>query len=76
MAVREKSLQGDGLEPVVGGDDHLPASSKIDCENQYSIEWLYVYGDLENSSCVLLKYHATLALAPSLSDNVLYRCCL
>ena len=40
-AVKEKSLQGGGLGPVVGGEDHLPASSKIDClmsENQYSIE--------------------------------------
>ena len=41
MAVKEKSLQGGGLGPVVGGEDHLPASSKIDClmsENHYSIE--------------------------------------
>ena len=42
MAVKEKWLQGGGLGPVVGGEDHLPASSKIDSlisENQHCVEW-------------------------------------
>ena len=28
MAVKEKTLQGGGLGPVVGGEDHLPAESE------------------------------------------------
>ena len=27
MAVKEKSSQGGGLQPVVGGEDHLPVGS-------------------------------------------------
>ena len=29
MAMKEKSLQGGGLGPVVGGEDHLPVEGKI-----------------------------------------------
>jgi len=29
MEVKEKEEQGGGLEPVVGGEDHLPADSKV-----------------------------------------------
>ena len=29
MAVKEKPLQGGGLEPVVGGEDHLPEKGEV-----------------------------------------------
>ena len=29
MAVKEKLLQGGGLGPVVGGEDHLPVEGKV-----------------------------------------------
>ena len=29
MAVKEKLLQGGGLGPVVGGEDHLPEEGKV-----------------------------------------------
>ena len=34
MAVKEKLLQGGGLGPVVGGEDHLPVGSNT-CHLQY-----------------------------------------
>ena len=29
MAVKEKKLQGGGLGPVVGGEDHLPVEGNV-----------------------------------------------
>ena len=29
MAVKEKLLQGGGLGPVVGGEDHLPVEGEV-----------------------------------------------
>ena len=29
MAVKEKLVQGGGLEPVVGGENHLPVEGEI-----------------------------------------------
>ena len=37
MAVKEKLLQGGGLGPVVGGEDHLPVGSNT-CHLQYEKE--------------------------------------
>ena len=37
MAVKEKTLQGGGLGPVVGGEDHLPVGSNT-CNLQYEKE--------------------------------------
>ena len=32
--MKEKKKQGGGLGPVVGGEDHLPADSKVQFDNQ------------------------------------------
>jgi len=38
MAVKEKLLQGGGLGPVVGGEDHLPVEGEvIQCSHSTSI---------------------------------------
>ena len=42
IAVKEKKKQGGGRGPVVGGEDHLPADSKVQFDNQ--IKFVYIYG--------------------------------
>ena len=58
MAVKEKSLQGGGLGPVVGGVDHLPASSKIDC----LISVVYIVMQLAPQN-ILVDNHQAMSIA-------------
>ena len=39
--MKEKKKQGGGRGPVVGGEDHLPADSKVQFDNQ--IKFVYIY---------------------------------
>ena len=48
MAVKEKPLEGGGLGPVSGGENHLPAEDKVNFDN------IGIHVDVEKAHLILI----------------------
>ena len=60
--MKEKKKQGGGLGPVVGGEDHLPADSKVQFDDQIKLVYIYMAnsnkGEWKGSSLLsCCRYH-------------------
>ena len=64
--MKEKKKQGGGRGPVVGGEDHSPADSKVQFDNQIKFVYIYIssHVDLENSRYCWCMHHVQAAYRP------------